>query len=183
MGQYYELINVSKSIIDPKRNYVNGLKLMESCYIPNEQWMVVSMLLAGPWNGDRFVHCGDYSPDAESLFAKAKEIEVDHYDRSDFPHNPQNYEDYKEFLNSHRLVNYSKKQYTDLASNDGKAIGGMIIANIPLLTASGNGLGLGDYSGRDQEKVGLWKMDSIGVLPIEDIDPEFKEVKFHFEFF
>ena len=53
-----------------------------------------------------------------------------------------------------------------------------MINPLPLLTALGNGRGGGDYSGTDEDKVGIWARD---VLSVEfNIPKGFKEFKVNF---
>lgn len=77
---------------------------------------------------------------------------------------------FKSFYTEHRyFVNYKRKEYIDLIEwmDIQKELGTekLLYADSPviLLIACGNGLGGGDYHGLNEEKVGLWAFEPIGI--------------------
>lgn len=83
------------------------------------------------------------------------------------------------------LVNHSKKQYVDSIDYKKKSRGtgddaDWIIHPLPLLTAIGNGLGLGDYNCPSEDStvdlVGSWADDIIEVVKYENIPEGYEKL-------
>lgn len=177
MGQYYKCVNITtKEFIKP-----DGLKLMEHSYLYNRDVNYVLSLLrpSGPWHKSIIVWCGDYSEDnvvpildglsKDGWNHSIKRVNLYHcselgYKELSVP------EDYKRIDNDESgdkylksiaadieafpyLVNHTTKEYinlmTEITNEDA-------VHPLPLATASGNGLGGGDYSGEDDDRVGEW---------------------------
>lgn len=76
------------------------------------------------------------------------------------------------------LVNHTKKEYFLMREQEPNEYD-MIVHPLSLLTASGNGRGMGDYRGMNEEQVGRWSGDSISV---EDEAPEgYTKLEFTFK--
>lgn len=180
MGQYYKPISLDKKEYlythDFKHkgyegeSWGQGLKLMEHSYIGNPVLNAVESLLTpkGSWYKTRIVWGGDYA-DGEP------DRELDEYDRHPNWYQIMETEGTKLIPPTRSvrgkykyLTNHDKKVVIDLTGvkKDG---GGWKIHPLSLLTAEGNGLGGGDYSGNDEELVGTWARD---VISLEDHIPE-----------
>lgn len=61
MGQYYAVVNADAKETLDQSCFMNGLKLMESCYVGNDFVDALSYLLEHDWFGDRVYLCGDYA--------------------------------------------------------------------------------------------------------------------------
>jgi hypothetical protein len=61
------------------------------------------------------------------------------------------------------LVNYTQKQFIDLAQYHDVPDGFCLYEPLPILTAISNGKGGGDYEGTSMKYVGAWAFDNIGV--------------------
>jgi hypothetical protein len=72
------------------------------------------------------------------------------------------------------LVNYSKKQYCIVPEFD-DSTDNYQVHPLPLLTCSGNGRGGGDYR-IDDERVGIWAYDRIGLSNVMNRNSGFKEI-------
>jgi hypothetical protein len=165
MGQYYRAISVDKKECVSPYDYENGAKLMEHSYIGNEFVNAVESLLipTGSWYKNHFVWAGDYADDEdESLWTKLedeypnKNLYAIFHDNVINPDSVKLPKDYK------FLCNYTKKEYVDYSKvkpTDGK----WKINPLPLLTCDGNGRGGGDFRNEEDERVGSWKRDIIGI--------------------
>ena len=78
-------------------------------------------------------------------------------------------------LNNRYLINHEQKLYVDCNDyyKQGKNLfkGDCVIHPLSLLTAVGNGRGLGDYEGMNEELVGSWAWNLISIdskIPFED---------------
>jgi len=183
MGQYYKPINIESMEWVYSHDFGDGLKLMEHSYIGNSFVGVIMKLMAkgNRWFKKPIVWCGDYfSQDREENYYDKVE------DRNKLkPNEVMEESEQKKAI----LVNHTKKEYVKfysfpldeikkkvidrLQGNDG-----WVINPLPLLTALGNGRGGGDYSGTDEDKVGIWARD---VLSVEfNIPKGFKEFKVNF---
>lgn len=136
------------SHLSPWSNDAGG-KLMEHSYIGNRYVGAAMALLkpSGLWHKQRFIWCGDYSP--TGYYQKVR--------RELKPKPLSNYEQLRSLI-----VNHSKKQYVVLSKIKPDAYG-FRINPLPLLTASGNGAGGGDYDGSNLSLVGSWAGDIISV--------------------
>lgn len=156
MGQYYKPVSVEKKQFVYSHNYDNGLKLMEHSYIGNNFVEAVEGLLieGGAWYKDKIVWAGDYADsetdeESENFYHIVGDNEIKP------EHKPIDHKIYR------YLVNYTLKQYVDLASIE-EAKDSWTIHPLPLLTCDGNGRGGGDYRG-DNPLVGTWARSSIAI--------------------
>ena len=180
-------------------DFRNGAKLMEHSYIGNSFVRSMEYLLANDYNGYPFVWCGDY---ADPVTTKTGEHDI-YRDASLFLYedydNPNNDKKSKKYLalkdsmtampeyvegkvwNPYEtipyykyLVNYTKKQYCIVPVFDSES-DEYQVHPLPLLTCSGNGRGGGDYM-LDDERVGSWAFDRIGLTNDENEIAGFKEI-------
>lgn len=145
-----------------------GAKLMEHSYVGNPLVQDMEELLATKYKGYPFVWVGDYADDVEingeekSIYVEADKFIYKDYD-SDSSEKSSSYLSLKRELKHEKhnykyLFNKTKKQYCVIPESiEGK----YVIHPLPLLTASGNGRGGGDYRIED-ERVGSWAFDKIG---------------------
>jgi len=181
-----------------------GAKLMEHSYVGNSFVRSMEYLLANDYKGHPFVWCGDY---ADPVITKTGEHDIYRdaslfiYEDYDSPTNSKRSKRYLalkdsipampeekegEIWNPYRtipyykyLVNYTKKQYCVIPvfeSEDEDAQ----VHPLPLLTCSGNGLGNGDYR-KEDERIGMWAFDRIGITNDEAEIAEFTEIDGIFE--
>ena len=184
MGQYYEPINIESMEWVYSHDYGNGLKLMEHSYVGNLFVGVVMRLMTkgNKWHKKPIVWCGDYFDEEgeENYYDKATD------DKKLKPDEIMSESEQKKAI----LVNHTKKEYVRfysfpldeikkkvvdrLESNDE-----WVINPLPLLTALGNGRGGSDYSGINEEKLGIWARD---ILSVEfEIPKGHKELKVEFK--
>ena len=189
MGQYYKgvILNEEKTeVINALNCYAhnNGAKLMEHSYIGNHYVRAYEHLLATTFKGKPFVWCGDYA-DTDWYSKgwtfdddKAKDNFYDKYgynfegsyiDTDFYPSLPYNKLRYYKYI-----LNYDTKQYVKLPKHKK---GVWQIHPLPLLCADGNGRGGGDYNGINENMVGIWAYNHIGVgndIPTDDYWTELK---------
>ncbi|HZK52999.1 MAG TPA: hypothetical protein VFC84_02165 [Desulfosporosinus sp.] len=159
MGQYYRVVNIDKREYLSPSDYHNLLKLMEHSYARNEFVDAVVNLLAKEWKGDRIVWAGDYGD--EGLFTPlGYEGNLYNYAQETFAKienaNIQSTEKYSYICNEDTKIFVELK---GLPKNDDD----YVIHPLPLLTASGNGRGGGDYQGSDENLCGYWAADQLFV--------------------
>lgn len=182
MGQYYKgavlkkdfLLNTENCVLASVSpyDYDNGAKLMEHSWIGNGYVNAVSQLIGDEreenYFGYPFVWVGDYADDVNGvdIYGIAHEA-VKKYKDANLLENEVTYK---------YILNLDKKQYVEIPgyNNDWQ------IHPLPLLTASGNGRGGGDYHGDNEDMVGIWAYDCIGLsnqIPegFEKLKVEFKE--------
>jgi len=179
----------------------NGAKLMEHSYVGNSFVHSVEFLLANAFKGYPFVWVGDY---ADHVKTKTGEHDIysdagsfiyrDYYGddnrkskqyealRATIPAMPKWVEGKKwnpyETIPYYRyLVNYTKKQFCIMPKYSEKE---WRINPLPLLTCSGNGRGGGDFHDYDDERVGMWAYDRIGLTNSKKEIAGFEEVDGHF---
>lgn len=184
-------------------DFGNGAKLMEHSYIGN--WFVRSMeyLLANQYKGYPVVWVGDYADMVETrtgehdLYRDANLFIYKDYDgssddkrqayvslRASIPvmyqgedwKSEQNFNPYMNYPYYRYLVNYTKKQYCIMpkyAKDEWR------VNPLPLLTCSGNGRGGGDYR-KEDNLVGSWAFDCIGLTNSDKEIEGFKEIKTNF---
>ena len=195
MGQYYrpcvlkknwkQAKNVVKATLD-SWDFDNGLKLMEHSWIGNGLVRRMEYLLANQFKGYPFVWSGDY---ADAVVTK----KGNHYiynESDDFIYKNPNSECksalYKELINAipkfnipyyRYLVNYSKKEYCVMPKHNSSKL---IVNPLPILTCDGNGRGGGDYRIED-ERIGSWAFDRIGLTNDDNEVVGFKEIDGFFE--
>ena len=211
MGQYYNpsiLKKNWKTADNPVSaslkcyDFGNGAKLMEHSYIGNSFARSMEYLLANDYKGHPFVWCGDYADHVETktgehdIYNDASHFIYEDYDsptndkkskkylalKDSIPAMPEwkvgeKWNPYETIPYYKYLVNYTKKQYCVVPVFDSKK---HQVHPLPLLTCSGNGRGGGDY-GLDDERVGSWAFDRIGLTNDEDEVAGFKEINGVFE--
>ena len=158
MGQYYKPVVVqgrevavfNRSVL-PSKEYVMA-KLMEHSWWMNPTCNAVAKMIYN--RAGHIFWCGDYAEDSMAKMAWNNEDERALENPEDFT------------LDNKYILNYDKKVYLDCnkykeASKDGD---GWVIHPLPLLTALGNGLGGGDYSGINEDAVGNWAGDELEII-------------------
>lgn len=200
MGQYYEIINITKKESIETKN--NGWKLMEFSYIGNSKVDQLWVALSDEWKNDTVLVCGDYfssEGDADcnpcaaemerlagveqgNLYAFASDnFTVRNFDTAKVPNYAVN-------PNTKQYVNRNHAQLNDwyTEGTEKKATTyGFYIDPLSLLLAAGNGQGGGDYRGTNIELVGSWVKDSQAVYTVytkseipadyTELIPDFKE--------
>ena len=172
MGQYYltafMLDNGQVEVMHP-HHYHNGLKLMEHSYVGNDYVNTVIQHLLDitkKEGGCRMAHVGDYSNDViEEMTGKKKYAKKAYsacwkggYGKHYICPNTQIDKDVF-------IINDERKEYIRVIQTcaDDK----IWIASFMLLIAMGNGLGGGDYHGRNEGLVGRWACDRVRVSEYE----------------
>ena len=194
MGQYYNPSILKKNWKQAKNpveaslkcyDYNNGAKLMEHSYVGNGFVNAVEDLLANQYKGYPFVWIGDY---ADKVSTKTGEHDI-YDDANSFIYKDKNSSDYSkkykelktgipdEIHHYKYLINYTKKQYCIIPE---KKEGVWQVHPLPLLTCSGNGRGGGDYY-IDDERVGIWAFDRIGITDDEAEISGFKQINGEFK--
>lgn len=204
MGQYYECVNLDKGeVVDPS-DYDDGIKLMEHSWRNHDTVNVVEKLLGpnGPWYKTRMVWAGDYMDEGLFIEDIAEKLKKEIRLKELF----ENVECLRLINFAHRyfytirntdvtkdetlryLVNHDQRVYMDISNlplnhtweepRTGKKHS-YYIHPLPLLTASGNGLGMGDYKG-ENPYVGTWAGEILSMeqeIPEEfdEVFPDFKE--------
>lgn len=169
MGQYYKTViedRCGKFATLYTHDYDNGLKLMEHSYVGNEY--VNAVITAIKSRGVcRVAHMGDYSDDYDRVRNKRMR---DTFYRKAWGKNREIYLIRPEPQMSGDdvyIVNHDKKEYVRFMWDNPKA--NSWINAIMLLIAVGNGMGGGDYCGKNMGLVGRWAFDRIEVC---DTEPE-----------
>ena len=198
MGQYFHPLVLKKGWKQAKNPVVaslssydfnhNGAKLVEHSYIGNSFVKAAEYLLADDYKGYPFVWIGDYADSVETKTG-THDLYIDSsnfiYEDYDSPYNDRLSEAYEALKDSipnnvryyKYLVNYTKKEYCVIPEfKEGE----YQIHPLPLLTCNGNGRGGGDYLLED-ERVGTWAFDKIGVTNDESEIVGFKEINGFFE--
>ena len=150
-------------------DFDNGAKLMEHSYVGNSYVSAVMQLLNSYYYGSPFAWVGDYADGvgkSKDLYSEAYEIEKDTKRKHHFE--PKQYK---------YVVNLSKKQFIKVP----ELTRSLIVHPLPLLTAFGNGRGGGDYHGTNEDKVGIWAFDKIGVTNDEEEIVGLEEIFVNFE--
>lgn len=172
--------------------YKNGAKLMEHSYVGNSYVRAYEYLLAERYDGYPFVWVGDYADthNGENIYDLAynyREQQSDRiakkqgfkkengyyykYDRDGYCIDKKS--SFSEVIPYEAngiykyILNYDKKCFVRIPkmSNKKDKYGyyELTIHPLPLLCADGNQRGGGDYYGSNEELVGLWAYDRIGV--------------------
>ena len=176
MGQYYKPCFLKKNYkrvrsTNPVKfalssyDYDNGAKLMEHSYCGNSFVNAAMTCIGERFNGYPFVWCGDYADElvcgnktfdlyscAYSINEKGSKLKDDMISR--FNHNEFRMENPYKYI-----INNTKKEFVVVPRYNEKEWN---IHPLPLLCASGNGRGGGDYRLED-ERVGRWAFDCISV--------------------
>ncbi len=163
MGQYYKPINIDTQEYLISFDYDNGLKLMEHSYIGNNFVSEVMILLMNEWNGHKVIWGGDYADNARFEFFNENYIKI----------RPENLNQFNlvSLNKSNVFVNYDKKTYCKIDCCDIDSDGWQVNP-IPLLLANSNGRGGGDYR-LDNEMVGAWAYDKVGLITIDNVPNDF----------
>lgn len=168
----------------------NGAKLMEHSYVGNWYVKAYEQALGGKFYGYPFVWVGDYADEMYNtdVYTKADEFiddvtkrnakkegyylngfvfeklykdgDIDTAHEDDFVEkvitkdNADKVDTYKYIINFDKKVAVEIPEYNEDTWD---------IHPLPLLCASGNGRGGGDYSGINEEMVGAWAYDRIGL--------------------
>ena len=164
--------------------YKNGAKLIEHSYVGNSYVRAYEHLLAERYNGYPFVWIGDYADEhnGENIYdltcqyreQQSNRIarkqgfrkEDGYYYKYDKKGNCISKKDffyevipYDENVTYKYILNYDKKCFVRIPNISSE----LTIHPLPLLCADGNHRGGGDYYGSNEELVGLWAYDRIGV--------------------
>lgn len=195
MGQYYNPTILKKNWKQAKNPVLaslrcynfgnNGAKLMEHSYVGNRFVNAVEYLLANYYKGYPFVWVGDY---ADNVTTNTGQHGI-YGDADNFIYKDESCSDYSkkykelkagipdEIHHYKYVVNYTKKQYCIIPE---KKEGVWQVHPLPLLTCSGNGRGGGDYC-IDDERVGIWAFDRIGITDDEAEISGFKQISGEFK--
>jgi hypothetical protein len=157
MGQYYlAIILADKEESKPEviRIFMEmfGSKLTEHSYLENPCVKAFEYQLTkeGMFYKSRVVWAGDYAD-------KEPELEKNLYHITEqFPNKFFNKRD-ENTTKYQYIINHTKKQFIDKENNKS------VYHPLPLLTAEGNGRGGGDYSGVNENLIGIWARDVISV--------------------
>ena len=181
MGQYYHPTFLKKNwklANNPVKkafcswDYDNGAKLMEHSYVGNNFVSAICYLLATSEYGTPFVWCGDYADEVKTnkgsfdIYRCGSEV-IGKHPNVDTQHIPA----YK------YIVNLTKKEYCEVPKQQ---LEQLMVHPLPLLTSSGNGRGGGDYRLED-ERIGRWAFDRIGVTNDDAVIQGLKKIDGYFE--
>lgn len=175
MGQYYIPVlrrktsnRHYKDTLFDAHKFDNGLKLMEHSYIGNNFVNEVYFHLLH--NPAKVYWLGDYSAsgDAKLNIRTIKKLKTLFYDHKSFivPFgSPELGQDF--CIKFPYILNHTKKEYIDVREmrSSMDKIFDYTIHPLPLLTATSNGRGAGDYpeSYPDYENIGAWAGDELEV--------------------
>ena len=184
MGQYYYgvILNSRRKNYTNKEkvkawlspyDYGNGAKLMEHSYIGNDYVSAFEALINkenGEYAGYPIIWAGDYADEEPNTFKKKKVNVNSLCDDANkvMVTQPKHYryvinEDKNLFIDTDKI---KKDEY------------GYMIHPLPLLCADGNQRGGGDYYGLNEDKVGIWAYDRLGVT---NKRPHYKKIKVEFK--
>ena len=166
MGQTYLAVNPEKREVMSPHEYDNGGKLMEHGFIDNEFVAAVEVLLRPKhgWYKQPLVWAGDYGDtDAFMTVAEIRAAEK----ATNLNHIARKFKTPRKVKATSIsgftfIVNHTKQEYVDLEAVPAE-IDGLQIHPLPLLTASGNNRGSGDYNGSSMYLVGHWAGDKISM--------------------
>lgn len=181
MGQYYEIINITKKERIKEENYC--WKLMEFSYVGNVKVDQLWVALSDEWKNNTVLVCGDYfsSEDDANCNPCAAEMErlagVEQGNLCDFAGESYNECKFDTAKVPNYAVNPNTKQYVNrnhaqledwyTEGNEKKAVTyGYFVDPLSLLLAAGNGQGGGDYYGTNMDLVGSWVKDSQSVYTV-----------------
>lgn len=202
MGQYYlpvlekdgeiKIFSLQGKMFKKTRDfdYYNGLKLMEHSYYRSPAMVATGHEIYK--NPMKVYWIGDYADDYienheryhESLpnYCLTLEKAMDIYEKTWKDDNKKEidyaetfdveFEKYKDFFEDKFLINHTKDEYIDLSKYKGFSYT-CRVHPLSLLTAIGNGLGGGDYYGKNENLIGYWAGD---IISLEDSD-SFKNIK------
>ena len=182
MGQYYKPCvlkknykNVKQPVISGLYSYEfgNGLKLMEHSWVGNN-FVRAAMQLIAIYKAHPFVWCGDYADErfTDKDGNKRNAYEISH---TITPEELQSMVEKNGIEDDYKyIVNYTKREYIEIPENNDD----WVIHPLPLLCADGNHRGGGDYYGLNEDKVGIWAYDRLGVT---NKRPHYKKIKVEFK--
>ena len=172
MGQYYRGVvldtkeeNIKVKFAFSPYAHNNGAKLMEHSYVGNYYVKAYEYLLANDYYDSNFVWVGDYADekDGKDVYSLADDfIEISERVCGMNRYNIENAFDMTlDDLPTYKyIINFTKNIFVRIPqpSKDD-----LVIHPLPLLCASGNGRGGGDYDGTNMSMIGSWAYDRIGV--------------------
>ena len=170
MGQYYQtafMLDNGRTEVMYSHNYHNGLKLMEHSWVGNNYVNTIIQHLKDV-GMCRMAHVGDYSDGIIREMTGKKKYAWRAY-RACWGKNcdkniitPEGMIDKDVFI-----INEDRKEYIRAIQTCDWDRGQHWIASFMLLIAMGNGLGGGDYHGRNEGLVGRWACDRVRVSEVE----------------
>lgn len=190
MGQYYRPCILKKDYKTSKSNpvdvtlvswdFMDGAKLMEHSYVGN--WFVSAMcdlLSQEKYFGRPFVWCGDYADEVE-----VNGVSTDIYEMASEKRDKQIGDLAKEYNKKFEengvptfgyVVNLTKKEYCTIPKHRDNEL---TIHPLPILCSSGNGRGGGDFDSviENDERIGSWAFDEIGITNDIEKYKDFKKI-------
>lgn len=183
MGQYYNLLyKDANGKIKTNCRKIKGTdyimaKLMEHSFLTLSLTDAVSSLLK-KGKITQLAWVGDYADDDVEIItngeAKYNDVWGDNVQSTVFKKLSKKYS-YK----GKYFVNHTRQEYLSFDEYLKTQKGKWKIYPVSLLTAIGNGRGCGDYYGRDDEMVGRWAWNKVGITKKKPIG--YKQI--HVEFF
>lgn len=189
MGQYYSPIIIDEKHVMSHVNpysFHNGKKLMEHSYIGNSVMNLITYAIMDAPH--KVVWSGDYSDNAEQYYDKTDSMhEITWKDY--FPNCEENDNAFESMIkrevNKCRyFINHSKKEYFDIKGQRNCVSWStrykLKVHPLSILTADGNGRGLGDYtSEKCKDLVGTWAYDVIEASETAPSD-DYKKIRPYF---
>lgn len=184
----------------------NGAKLMEHSYVGNWYVKAYEQALGGKFYGYPFVWVGDYADEMfnTDVYTKAHEFiddvtkrkakkkgyylngfvfeklykngDIEKADESDFVEKVITKDNADKVDTFKYIINLDKKEAVAMPEFKEDE---WTIHPLPLLCASGNGRGGGDYHGINENKVGIWAYDRIGMT--NELPDGFKLIEIDFK--
>ena len=172
MGQYYMtafmLDDGTVEVMHP-HHYDNGLKLMEHSYVGNNYVNTVIQHLMDR-GICRMAHVGDYSDDViDSMNGRKKYARKAYSACWGMGYQKHYIHPDKMIEQDVYIINLDKKECIRAIQTCNR-VGEDWIASFMLLIAMGNGLGGGDYHGKNEGLVGRWACDRLCVSLVEPDD-------------
>lgn len=175
MGQYYEIVNLTKKVVIDPYMLNAGKKLGEIAQLGSKVSNIFLNLLQKDWSGDEVYVIGDYAQlndsDEDQVWQAAYKKVLDAGYNSD----SEGFV-FKSFTGSLKelskkppfmryIYNTARLEYIDLLKCPGKEMitCQYVLNPLMLLLAMGNGQGGGDYFGDYMELVGLWTNTSNAI--------------------
>ena len=195
MGQYYRPCILKKDYKTSKSNpvdvtleswdFMDGAKLMEHSYVGN--WFVSAMcdlLSQEKYFGRPFVWCGDYADEVEvngvstDIYVMAGKTKL----AKEYAKKYTKKFDKDGVPTFGYVVNLTKKEYCTIPNTNAEN-SEFVIHPLPILCSSGNGRGGGDFDSviENDERVGSWAFDEIGITNDIEKYKDFKKIDGVFE--
>lgn len=172
MGQYYRgvILDTKEENIEVKfalspYAHKNGAKLMEHSYVNNYYVKAYEYLLANDYYNNNFAWVGDYADEkcGEDVYALADKF-IDETEKTcgmnKFDTKQAFGLKYEDLPTFKYVINFTKNIFVRIPQRHDEDL---VIHPLPLLCASGNGRGGGDYYGTNMSMVGKWAYDRIAV--------------------